>query len=55
MNILHISDLHFGPRHWDGNDNLLLEKIEELTLYIIEQEKRMIDQDKRIKELENQK
>ena len=27
MNILHISDLHFGPRHWDGNDKLLLEKI----------------------------
>ncbi len=27
MNILHISDLHFGPRHWDGDDNILLEKI----------------------------
>lgn len=27
MNILHLSDLHFGPRHWDGNDQLLLEKI----------------------------
>ena len=27
MNILHISDLHFGPRHWDGNDKLLLDKI----------------------------
>ncbi len=27
MNILHISDMHFGPRHWDGNDKLLLEKI----------------------------
>ncbi len=27
MNVLHISDLHFGPRHWDGNDKLLLEKI----------------------------
>ena len=27
MNILHISDLHFGPRHWDGNDRKLLEKI----------------------------
>lgn len=27
MNILHISDLHFGPRHWDGDDQLLLEKI----------------------------
>ncbi len=27
MNILHISDLHFGPRHWEGNDNALLDKI----------------------------
>ena len=27
MNILHISDLHFGTRHWDGNDALLLDKI----------------------------
>ncbi|MFW2367723.1 MAG: metallophosphoesterase family protein [Desulforhopalus sp.] len=27
MNILHISDLHFGPRHWLGDDDLLLEKI----------------------------
>lgn len=27
MNILHISDLHFGTRHWDGNDKILLEKI----------------------------
>ena len=27
MNILHISDLHFGPRHWDGNDKLLLKEI----------------------------
>ncbi|MEH6451481.1 MAG: metallophosphoesterase [Psychromonas sp.] len=27
MNILHISDLHFGPRHWQGNNELLLEKL----------------------------
>jgi len=27
MNILHISDLHFGPRHWEGDDNILLEKL----------------------------
>ena len=27
MNILHISDLHFGPRHWEGADQALLEKI----------------------------
>ena len=27
MNILHISDLHFGPRHWEGDDQALLTKI----------------------------
>ena len=27
MNILHISDLHFGPRHWEEDDQILLEKI----------------------------
>jgi len=27
VNILHISDLHFGTRHWDGNDEILLDKI----------------------------
>ncbi|MBW2593428.1 MAG: metallophosphoesterase [Deltaproteobacteria bacterium] len=27
MNLLHISDLHFGPRHWTGNDGALLEKL----------------------------
>lgn len=27
MNILHISDLHFGPRHWLGDDDVLLKKI----------------------------
>jgi len=27
VNILHISDLHFGTRHWDGNDEMLLDKI----------------------------
>jgi len=27
MNLLHISDIHFGPRHWSGNDALLLEKL----------------------------
>jgi predicted phosphodiesterase len=27
MNILHISDLHFGPRHWEGDNHLLLEKL----------------------------
>lgn len=27
MNILHISDLHFGPRHWEGDDQALITKI----------------------------
>jgi len=27
MNILHISDMHFGPRHWLGKNELLLEKL----------------------------
>jgi 3',5'-cyclic AMP phosphodiesterase CpdA len=27
MNLLHISDMHFGPRHWQGNNELLLEKL----------------------------
>jgi len=27
VNILHISDLHFGTRHWDGDSEMLLEKI----------------------------
>jgi predicted phosphodiesterase len=27
LNILHISDIHFGPRHWEGNDKALLEKL----------------------------
>ena len=27
MNILHNSDIHFGPRHWEGNDTVLLEKL----------------------------
>jgi predicted phosphodiesterase len=35
MNILHISDLHFGPRHWDGNVPLLLEKINSFDADIV--------------------
>ncbi len=35
MNILHISDLHFGPRHWDGNDKILLEKINSFDADIV--------------------
>ncbi|WP_445475648.1 metallophosphoesterase family protein [Methanococcoides methylutens] len=35
MNILHISDLHFGPRHWDGDDQILLEKINSFDADIV--------------------
>ncbi len=35
MNILHISDLHFGPRHWEGDDKLLLEKLNSYNADIV--------------------
>ncbi|MCD4822238.1 MAG: metallophosphoesterase [Methanococcoides sp.] len=35
MNILHISDLHFGPRHWDGDDLVLLEMINSFDADIV--------------------
>ena len=35
MNILHISDLHFGPRHWEGNNDFLLEKLNSYSADII--------------------
>jgi predicted MPP superfamily phosphohydrolase len=35
MNILHISDMHFGPRHWDGDDEILLEKINSFDADIV--------------------
>ncbi len=35
MNILHISDLHFGPRHWRGDDDILLKKINEYDADIV--------------------
>ncbi len=35
MNVLHITDMHFGPRHWDGNDKLLLEKINSYNTDIV--------------------
>ncbi len=35
MNILHISDLHFGPRHWRGDDQILLKKINEYDADIV--------------------
>ena len=35
MNLLHISDMHFGPRHWSGNNDLLLEKIDSYSADIV--------------------
>ena len=35
MNVLHISDLHFGPRHWDGNDKIVLKKINSFDTDIV--------------------
>jgi predicted phosphodiesterase len=35
MNILHISDLHFGPRHWEGDDQVLLDKINSYAADIV--------------------
>ena len=35
MNILHISDLHFGPRHWEGDDQVLLAKINSYSADIV--------------------
>ncbi len=35
MNVLHISDLHFGPRHWEGDDAKLLDKINSYNADIV--------------------
>ena len=35
MNILHISDLHFGSRHWNGNNEMLLEKLNSYSADIV--------------------
>ena len=35
MNLLHISDIHFGPRHWEGNNERLLEKINSYAADIV--------------------
>jgi len=35
MNLLHISDIHFGPRHWEGNDERLLEKLNSYAADIV--------------------
>ena len=35
MDVLHISDLHFGPRHWEGDDKILIEKINSFDTDIV--------------------
>lgn len=35
MNLLHISDMHFGPRHWQGNNEILLEKLNSYAADIV--------------------
>lgn len=35
MNILHISDIHFGPYHWSGDDSLVLERLNAFPADII--------------------
>ena len=35
MNLLHISDMHFGPRHWQGSSELLLKKLNSYAADIV--------------------
>ena len=35
MNLLHISDMHFGSRHWTGNSEMLLEKLNSYAADIV--------------------
>ena len=35
MNLLHISDMHFGPRHWQGSNDLLLERLNRYSADIV--------------------
>lgn len=35
MNLLHISDMHFGTRHWKGNNQLLLDKINSYSVDVV--------------------
>ncbi len=35
MNILHISDLHFGPNHWRGDDKAVLDRLNEFPADIV--------------------
>lgn len=35
MNLIHFSDLHFGPRHWQGDNQILIDKINSYKADII--------------------
>jgi len=35
MNLLHISDMHFGTRHWTGNNQLLIDKINSYSIDVV--------------------
>lgn len=35
MNILHVSDMHFGPSHWSGKSELLLERLNSYAADIV--------------------
>ena len=35
MNLLHISDMHFGPGHWQGSNDLLLERLNRYSADIV--------------------
>ena len=35
MNLLHVSDMHFGSRHWTGNNKMLLEKLNSYAADIV--------------------
>jgi 3',5'-cyclic AMP phosphodiesterase CpdA len=35
MNLLHVSDMHFGPRHWQGSSEILLEKLNSYAADIV--------------------
>ena len=35
MNLLHISDMHFGPRHWKGNNELLIDQLNSYSADIV--------------------
>ena len=35
MNILHISDLHFGPYHWAADDNIVLDRLNTFAADIV--------------------